>query len=100
MNCALTSSGGRPASDPNKLSSEPSSTNPPPAVRSSIIDRKRGAAWIRFAFPTWWHYDVLQGLEYLRSADIAPGERMVEAIELVASKRNSAAAVAARHPVP
>ncbi len=23
--------------------------------------------WTRFAFPTWWHYDVLRGLEYLRS---------------------------------
>ncbi len=22
-------------------------------------DRKGGAAWTRFAFPTWWHYDVL-----------------------------------------
>src|SRR5262245_23757622 len=29
-------------------------------------DRKGGAAWTRFAFPTWWHYDVLRGLEYLR----------------------------------
>jgi hypothetical protein len=24
-------------------------------------DRKGGAAWTRFAFPTWWHYDVLRG---------------------------------------
>jgi hypothetical protein len=27
-------------------------------------DRKGGAAWTRFSFPTWWHYDVLRGLEY------------------------------------
>jgi hypothetical protein len=51
-------------------------------------DRKGGAAWTRFAFPTWWHYDVLRGLEYLRRADIAPDERVAEAIELVASKRD------------
>ena len=51
-------------------------------------DRKGGAAWTRFAFPTWWHYDVLRGLEYLRSAGVAPDERMAEAIELVASKRD------------
>jgi hypothetical protein len=58
-------------------------------------DRKVGpdgghgtAAWTRFAFPTWWHYDVLRGLEYLRSAGVAPEERMREAIELVASKRD------------
>src|SRR5882762_2288140 len=44
------------------------------------------AAWTRFAFPTWWHYDVLRGLEYLRSAGVAPDERVAEAIELVASK--------------
>ena len=44
------------------------------------------AAWTRFAFPTWWHYDVLRGLEYLRRAGAAPDERMTEAIELVASK--------------
>ncbi len=51
-------------------------------------DRKGDAAWTRFAFPTWWHYDVLRGLEYLRGAGVAPDERMGEAIELVASKRD------------
>jgi hypothetical protein len=51
-------------------------------------DRKGDAAWTRFAFPTWWHYDVLRGLEYLRSAGVAPEERVAEAIELVASKRD------------
>ena len=50
-------------------------------------DRKGDAVWTRFAFPTWWHYDVLRGLEYLRRAGVAPDERVVEAIELVASKR-------------
>jgi hypothetical protein len=51
-------------------------------------DRKGGPAWNRFAFPTWWHYDVLRGLEYLRRAGVAPDERVAEAIELVASKRS------------
>jgi hypothetical protein len=51
-------------------------------------DRKGGASWTRFAFPTWWHYDVLRGLEYLRRAGVAPDARMSEAIELVASKRD------------
>ncbi|MFI5005847.1 MAG: hypothetical protein ACHQKZ_00350 [Solirubrobacterales bacterium] len=45
-------------------------------------------AWTRFAFPTWWHYDVLRGLEYLRRAGVEPDERVAEAIELVASKRD------------
>lgn len=51
-------------------------------------DRKGGATWTNFAFPTWWHYDVLRGLEYLRRAGVAPDERVAEAIELVASKRD------------
>jgi hypothetical protein len=50
-------------------------------------DRKGGADWTRFAFPTWWHYDVLRGLDYLRRAGVAPDERVEEAIDLVASKR-------------
>src|SRR5881296_904634 len=52
-------------------------------------DRKGDAMWTRFAFPTWWHYDVLRGLEYLRSTGVAPDERVAEAIELVASKRDA-----------
>ena len=52
-------------------------------------DRKGGAAWTRFAFPTWWHYDVLRGLDYLRSAEVTPDERVAEVIDLVASKRDN-----------
>ena len=51
-------------------------------------DRKGGAEWTRFAFPTWWHYDVLRGLEYLRGVGVKPDERVAEAIDLVASKRD------------
>ncbi|HSY82527.1 MAG TPA: hypothetical protein VK807_12225 [Gemmatimonadaceae bacterium] len=50
-------------------------------------DRKGRTAWTSFAFPTWWHYDLLRGLEYLRNAGAAPDERVAEAIELVVSKR-------------
>jgi hypothetical protein len=50
-------------------------------------DRKGGTAWTSFAFPTWWHYDLLRGLEYLRNAGAAPDERVAEAVELVVSKR-------------
>ena len=52
-------------------------------------DRKGGADWTRFAFPTWWHYDVLRGLEYLRRAGVKPDERVTEAIGLVESKRGA-----------
>jgi hypothetical protein len=54
-----------------------------------IVDRKApDVAWTRFSFPTWWHYDVLRGLEYLRRAGVTPDERVAEAIELVESKRD------------
>jgi hypothetical protein len=63
-------------------------------------DRKGGAAWTRFAFPTWWHYDVLRGLDYLRAADVTPDERVAEAVDLVAAKRDSDGRwlLAARYP--
>jgi hypothetical protein len=51
-------------------------------------DRKSGASWSTFAFPGWWHYDVLRGLDYLRDAGVAPDERVAEAVQLVLSKRN------------
>ena len=51
-------------------------------------DRRNGTDWTRFAFPTWWHYDVLRGLEYLRRAEVVPDERVAEAINLVISRRD------------
>ncbi len=50
----------------------------------AVIDRR----WQRFAFPTVWHYDVLRGLDYLRSAGVAPDERFAEAVELVEKRRH------------
>ena len=50
-------------------------------------DRKGGSDWTRFAFPTWWHYDILRGLDYLRRAGVTPDERVADAIDLVESKR-------------
>ena len=53
-----------------------------------LLDRKSNAVWTNFAFPTWWHYDVLRGLDYLRRAGVTPDERVAEAIDLVVSKRD------------
>jgi hypothetical protein len=44
--------------------------------------------WLRFSFPTFWHYDVLRGLDYLRKADIKPDRRIREAIETVIARRH------------
>jgi hypothetical protein len=51
-------------------------------------DRKGGSVWTSIAFPPWWHYDILRGLEYLRHAGAAPDERIAEAIQIIASKRD------------
>jgi hypothetical protein len=54
-------------------------------------DRKTNgpAAWTQFSYPTFWHYDVLRGLDYLRAAGATPDGRVVEAIELIRSKRDA-----------
>lgn len=46
-------------------------------------------AWSHFSFPTGYHYDVLRGLEYLRSTGIKPDARLAEALDRVASKRGA-----------
>ena len=45
------------------------------------------AEWLRFSFPPRYFYDVLRGLDYMRSADVEPDERSVEAIDLVEEKQ-------------
>jgi hypothetical protein len=45
--------------------------------------------FLRLTYPTGYRYDVLRGLEHLRSAGVAPDERVAEAVEVVASKRGS-----------
>ena len=49
-----------------------------------VIDER----WLRFSFPTFWHYDVLRGLDYLRNAGIKPDSRAREAIETVIERRH------------
>ncbi|TME46273.1 MAG: hypothetical protein E6I56_07605 [Chloroflexi bacterium] len=47
------------------------------------------AAWTEFSYPTYWHYDVLRGLDYLRAGGALPDKRVAEAIALVESKRGA-----------
>lgn len=49
-----------------------------------VIDQR----WLRFSYPTFWHYDVLRGLDYLRSAGIRPDRRVHEAIKIVMERRH------------
>jgi hypothetical protein len=44
--------------------------------------------WLRFSFPTFWHYDVLRGLDYLRNAGRKPDSRVREAVEIVMKRRH------------
>jgi hypothetical protein len=49
-----------------------------------VIDKR----WLRFSFPTFWHYDVLRGLDYLRDAGVKSDGRITEAIETVIERRH------------
>jgi hypothetical protein len=49
-----------------------------------VIDER----WLRFSFPTFWHYDVLRGLDYLRNAGVKPDSRIREAIAIVIARRH------------
>jgi hypothetical protein len=44
-------------------------------------------AYLEFAFPYYWHYDVLRALDYFRQSGSEPDPRMVEAVDVVRSKR-------------
>jgi hypothetical protein len=50
---------------------------------NEVIDR----SWLEFSFPTWWHYDVLRGLDYLRESGFEPDERIAEAVSIVEGNR-------------
>jgi hypothetical protein len=43
--------------------------------------------YLEFAFPYYWHYDVLRALDYFRRAGADRDPRLSEAIEVVRSKR-------------
>ena len=43
--------------------------------------------YLEFAFPNYWHYDVLRALDYFRKAGGAKDRRMSAAVNIVRSKR-------------
>jgi len=45
--------------------------------------------YLEFAFPYYWHYDVLRALDYFRGAGHPPEPRMAEAVDVVRSKRQA-----------
>jgi hypothetical protein len=55
------------------------------SLRSGEVINKR---WLRFSFPTFWHYDILRGLDYLRNAGVKPNGRIREAVETVIERRH------------
>ena len=44
-------------------------------------------AFLKFAFPPRYHYDILRALDYFRAAGNQPNERMSEAVHVVESSR-------------
>ncbi len=43
--------------------------------------------WTEFSFPVVWYYDVLRGLDYLRSAGIEADDRVAEAATIVSQRQ-------------
>lgn len=46
-------------------------------------------AYLDFAFPYYWHYDVLRALDYFRRSAADPDPRLAEAIAVVRSRRRA-----------
>ena len=44
-------------------------------------------AYLEFAFPYYWHYDVLRALDYFRGSGADPDPRMTGAVAIVRSKQ-------------
>ena len=54
-------------------------------LTGEVIDGR----WLQLSFPTWYHYDVLRALDYLRDARLdAADARIAEAIGIVGGNRN------------
>jgi hypothetical protein len=47
------------------------------------------AAFLNFAFPPRYHYDVLRALDYLRATGAKPDERVADAVQVVAKRRQA-----------
>ena len=47
------------------------------------------AAFLNFAFPPRYHYDVLRALDYLRDAGVRPDPRIADAVHVVEARRQS-----------
>jgi hypothetical protein len=46
-------------------------------------------AYLEFAFPYYWHYDVLRALDYFRATGAQADGRMEEAQQVLESKRQA-----------
>ncbi len=44
-------------------------------------------AWLQSSYPTWWHYDVLRGLDYFRKTGNPPDPRLEEAVALLRARQ-------------
>ncbi|WP_348787017.1 hypothetical protein [Leifsonia sp. NPDC080035] len=61
-------------------------------LERGLLRRKRDGmvidpSWTSAAFPPYWHYDVLRGLDHLRAAGVAPDDRLTEVLDAVEAAR-------------
>jgi hypothetical protein len=55
--------------------------------RRKSTEEVAGPGYLDFAFPYYWHYDVLGALDYFRRSGVDPDPRMSDAVSVVRSKR-------------
>ncbi|NUU05844.1 hypothetical protein HNO83_05715 [Leifsonia sp. C5G2] len=56
--------------------------------------------WLAAAFPYYWRYDVLRGLDHLRTAGLPYDERAEEAVEVIARQRGADGRWTLNPPLP
>jgi hypothetical protein len=83
--------GEHPIVAPQTSATTPGSAAKVPAFfRGKSTGEVADPAYLDFAFPYYWRYDVLRALDYFRRSGAEPDPRMAEAVEVVRSKRQPA----------
>ena len=86
--CSITNEQGANRRRSRRLARGPKTICSSAACSARFEPAKSSTNLLRFSFTTFWHYDVLRGLDYLRNAGIKPDSRVREAIETVIKRRN------------
>jgi len=86
--CSITNEQGANRRRSRRLARGPKTICSSAACSARFEPAKSSTNLLRFSFTTFWHYNVLRGLDYLRNAGIKPDSRVREAIEIMIECRH------------